>query len=349
MNAMDNLKYNKSYFAAANSFDGFKSLFDDIFDSNKFTNLFVLKGGPGTGKSSLMKVVAEYAISKKLHTELIFCSSDPNSLDGLIVESKSERIGILDGTSPHERDARLPGAFDSIINLAEALDSERLMQRKNIIAEINERKKDHYRRAYEFLKLAGNVWNLVLLESSVLIDYSKADSVCDRLSALVERGNCTNISSYYLSCFGKDGHKFIDSGDLLQKRKILINGNGITDSLVMTLLKDKLVEKNAVSLLIPSPLNESSLEKIVTENIVFEVSNKSPDIDTLSIMTKTTPDLNELLVMYSKVLLLAQNEFKKASDAHFELEKIYTASMRFQENDKKLTSLLGFIDKMTED
>jgi len=43
-----------SYFAAANGYDGFVSYFEKVFDAKDYTRLFILKGGPGTGKSSIM-------------------------------------------------------------------------------------------------------------------------------------------------------------------------------------------------------------------------------------------------------------------------------------------------------
>ena len=56
---MKNQPLTKKFFAAANSFNGFVSYFDCIFDSKDFSKIYVLKGGPGTGKSSLMRSVKE--------------------------------------------------------------------------------------------------------------------------------------------------------------------------------------------------------------------------------------------------------------------------------------------------
>ena len=108
--------YIKEYFAAANGFNGFRSYFGEIFNRCDFSRVYILKGGPGTGKSTLMKRIRG-EFSSKLRCESILCSSDPKSLDGIIIEKGSNRVAILDGTSPHEEDARFPGAVDEIINL----------------------------------------------------------------------------------------------------------------------------------------------------------------------------------------------------------------------------------------
>ena len=50
-----------SYFMAANSGKGFFSLFDEIYYPREGWKLFIIKGGPGTGKSSVMKQIAQTA------------------------------------------------------------------------------------------------------------------------------------------------------------------------------------------------------------------------------------------------------------------------------------------------
>ena len=68
-----NRNYLRKYFAAANTYTGFISYFDTVFDPEKFSRLYVLKGGPGTGKSSFMKKIAnEFAIFFKFSNLLLF-------------------------------------------------------------------------------------------------------------------------------------------------------------------------------------------------------------------------------------------------------------------------------------
>ena len=69
-------------FAASNSARGFKSYYDQVFDRKKLERVYIIKGGPGTGKSSFMKRVALWAQKKGMDVEYYYCSSDTNSLDG---------------------------------------------------------------------------------------------------------------------------------------------------------------------------------------------------------------------------------------------------------------------------
>ena len=47
--------YDRAYFGAANGYSGFRSQFGEIFNSHNMEKLYILKGGPGTGKSTLLK------------------------------------------------------------------------------------------------------------------------------------------------------------------------------------------------------------------------------------------------------------------------------------------------------
>ncbi|MBQ6756528.1 MAG: hypothetical protein IJP43_06255 [Oscillospiraceae bacterium] len=65
------------YFLGANSPRGFYSLYDGFIDPKR-DELRIIKAGPGSGKSTFMRIIAEKAEKKGLETELIRCSGDPD-------------------------------------------------------------------------------------------------------------------------------------------------------------------------------------------------------------------------------------------------------------------------------
>ena len=77
------------YFLGANSPAGFYSLYDQMIDRTKARRLYILKGGPGCGKSTLMRRVAERAKAAGQEVEYILCSGDPDSLDAVILPAKN--------------------------------------------------------------------------------------------------------------------------------------------------------------------------------------------------------------------------------------------------------------------
>ena len=80
----------RQFFAGSNTPYGFYSLFHYIPGQGD-RRLIIIKGGPGTGKSTLMKGIGRRALEQGFDIEQFYCSSDPNSLDGLAVPSLARR------------------------------------------------------------------------------------------------------------------------------------------------------------------------------------------------------------------------------------------------------------------
>ena len=99
-------------FAAANSGHGFYSFYASVFEGKEVQKRYIIKGGPGTGKSSFMRSVAEAAAERGMSVEEYRCSSDPASLDGVVLDG---RIVLLDGTAPHAVEPELAGVRDELI------------------------------------------------------------------------------------------------------------------------------------------------------------------------------------------------------------------------------------------
>jgi energy-coupling factor transporter ATP-binding protein EcfA2 len=61
---------------------------------------YLLKGRPGSGKSTMLKKWAAAGIQRGFDVEIYHCGFDPNSLDMLIV--RDLQFAIFDSTAPHE-------------------------------------------------------------------------------------------------------------------------------------------------------------------------------------------------------------------------------------------------------
>ena len=104
----------KKFYAASNSHNGFYSLFDSIFSSEKLKRIYIIKGGPGCGKSTAMKAISDHAAKNDFEVVEYFCSSSPSSLDGVIIPQLS--TAVLDGTSPHTVDPKFPAVCENIVD-----------------------------------------------------------------------------------------------------------------------------------------------------------------------------------------------------------------------------------------
>ena len=142
-------------FPGGNTSKGFYSFYRYILPQDKARRIICIKGGPGTGKSSLMKKLGLYFGNLGYSIEYHHCSSDNDSLDGLVI--KELNVALLDGTSPHIVDPINPGAVDEILNLGVALDMNLLFSCKKEIININKEIGKNFKRAYRFLGAARSV------------------------------------------------------------------------------------------------------------------------------------------------------------------------------------------------
>ena len=141
------------YFAASNSEKGFVSYFSDVFGSADIERLYILGGGPGSGKSTMMKRVADISDKNGYTTQRIHCSSSPFSLDGVIVTEK--KTAVIDGTSPHTYVPYAAGVREIAVDPGKAWDKNALFAARDRIFSLTDAKKREYRKAYIYIRAAG--------------------------------------------------------------------------------------------------------------------------------------------------------------------------------------------------
>lgn len=153
---------NKTYFPGANSGKGFFSRFSGIAPKREKTHYtYVLKGGPGVGKNTLMKRVSRTALDKGYTVEEFRCASDPSSLDAIRVVEKG--VVLLDGTAPHSIDPVLPGICDEVIDLGHFKRQAEFATFKGEVERLFAENKKHYRAAYSMLGAAYSLKKEALL------------------------------------------------------------------------------------------------------------------------------------------------------------------------------------------
>lgn len=141
----------RNYYAGGNTGSGFYSYYNYIFPY-KSGKKVIFKGGPGTGKSSLIKTLGKSLEEKFPTVDYYWCSSDNHSLDALAVE---KIVCFVDGTAPHLIDPRYPGVCDEIINLGQFWDEAVLAPYKNEIIELTDLNSDCFKKAYKYLSQAA--------------------------------------------------------------------------------------------------------------------------------------------------------------------------------------------------
>ena len=168
-----------SFFFGANNKARYCSLFDGLYDPYEKGKHLILKGGPGTGKSTLMKRVAEKLEQGGFYTERGYCSADPNSLD--IVLAPELNFTILDGTAPHTFDPILPGVTQHIVDLSKAWDRNYLNKHIDEIGELTKSNKIFHKKVADFMSVASRFETQNALICADFVDEEKLQRYVKRL------------------------------------------------------------------------------------------------------------------------------------------------------------------------
>lgn len=342
------IKAQREYYAAANGYSGFRSYFDEVFDAKKMLGIYILKGGPGTGKSTLMKKVLKHFCEMGYTADAVYCSSDPSSLDGVIIDG---RVAILDGTAPHERDTKLPGALDEIINLGEAWDTKELKNKRPQIEKLNKAKKQNYNSAYKYLSFSGIIHDYKLELLSQSFDFDSAEKrACELIKELKKEK--VSPEKILISSFSKEGLSRRSLSGFNVKKLYSVNGNFGEEELFLNVLR-KLSVGNYPLTIIPSPLSDNITEGVYFKNEGLMFLSGAEGRETVDASQFLEKDLSEEIEFLNKneasYLEKSKLHFKKASEFHFLLEDIYRESMDFQKNDEVFLKLLEKITKLLSD
>lgn len=170
------------FFLGSNSPGGFYSLYDRLIDPEQADAVYILKGGPGCGKSSLMRRVGLRAEEMGEQVEYIHCSGDPDSLDGIVLHRA--KTAIVDGTAPHVVEPVCPGAVESYVNLGDCYNRAALHRIRQQIMDCMSGYKDCYKRAYRCLDAAAQIDRDM---RSLLVSQSLEEKASERARAILSR------------------------------------------------------------------------------------------------------------------------------------------------------------------
>ena len=178
---MEKKAIERKIFMGANTADGFVGWFDEIVDNYDLKKIYIIKGGSGVGKSTLIRRFAEglQKIHKTLTIDYLMCSADPSSYDGAIIHELG--VAIMDGTSPHITDPKYPGVVEEIVDLAQFIDKAKVGATKEVFKEIMSKRRDCFLRAYDELKKARELHRKVEAFMTPAVDFERVDEVMEKL------------------------------------------------------------------------------------------------------------------------------------------------------------------------
>ena len=348
-----------AFFAAANSGRGFISFYDKIFGGDNIIRRYLVKGGPGTGKSTLMRRIADAAECEKISVERYRCSSDPSSLDGIILNGC---IAIIDATAPHSIDGELMGARDVLIDLGAFWNSDRLLDSISEIRALSDKKKHSYALAYRFLSSAmeSDIASRELLIPYV--DRKRLARIARRLTRNIGCGAGYECKIGLSKAIGMRGRTMLDGYFSVADRVVYIEEHYGIGYLVLCEICEEARNKGCKISVSYDPLNPDFPDAVFFEesNVLFAVCEsrkkgsvslrRAIDVSKLSkrernalrLKSRSARRLSEALV------IAAIDELKKAGDAHFALEKIYRDNMDFYALDEYTSPIIEQIIELAK-
>ena len=252
------------FFLGANSKSGFYSLYDGFTDPAAGDFLWVLKGGPGCGKSTFMKRIGAAGEDAGEAVEYIHCSGDPDSLDGVYLPA--HRIAYVDGTAPHVIEAVYPGAASLYLDLGSYFDAAALSVHLPEIMELNRRYKACYADAYRLLSagaalLPKNVPGLCGAAQMEKIDKKLAGLAARELPRQQKPGT---LKKRFLSAWSCAGHMTLtDTLHTYADRVYLLDNDLGLGNNYLARLAEIAVERGYDVILCPDPLEPEKSEALI--------------------------------------------------------------------------------------
>ena len=290
----------KTVFPGNNSAEGFFSFYESGLGA--MDHIYILKGGPGTGKSSFIRHLGEAFRDRGFDIELWQCSSDNDSLDGVLIPAY--KTAVVDGTAPHTLDPVYPGAKEEILNLGEYWKNNALRKEKDAIVSLTDRISAAFDDAYAKLKTAGE-WDDRLLE-------------CRRYDASQENGAEALVKEIFGDETRSDRHLFAAA----------VTPNGLEDRTFeicrdvkkRCFLQGKrgLGQQEYLQTVIAAAESIPSAEMREGDRIISFHGGKVSDHE-----KQAEKERNDALAAASAKIM-------KAHRLHDELESIYTAAMDFE-------------------
>lgn len=340
------------YFAASNSGSGFYSYFGEIFSPSRLEEIYIIKGGPGTGKSYFMNRVGSEAERRGRDVVYYYCSSDQSSLDGIVID---DSIAIFDGTSPHSADADIPGALHNILDLGCFWDARALAGKREEIASLGDEKKKHYFRAYRYLAAYKAICEAEEKLIEPLIDRGKMQKVINSIFLNVKSGTEHDVRVSITDSVGMQGRVRFDSLEQKARKIYSISDSLDTAHFFLYYVLECASEKELSVTVSYDPIVPERIDSVFLrdERILF-ASKSIRDGDEVKKINMSRFLYSERLSEVRGVLrraeklkgLLESDALECLYDAkrvHFRLEEIYKAAMDFS---RKEEFTEAFIEKL---
>lgn len=335
---------------AANTSRGFFCYFDELINDAQNKNVCLIKGGPGCGKSTFMKKIAKSFEKEDDTVEKIHCSSDPNSLDALRIDSI--KTVVMDATSPHAYDLKYAGVRDRILDFTRFWDQSKLKQNKNEILKLFDDISMQYRSVYSVLKSCGILYSYTAEKAT---HNCNREQITQTVKKIIKQfgimptqnnGKIQNRFINSISCDGTGG--FFDTFNSMCDEIVIIYDGYFLSGLFMTKLFAYIKKCGYDVIAFHNPLcPEQFVDHIIIPQLRFGICTSSSifaaqvddakivkKINTRNYIDKDYVNQNKNKILFKKKIISeiidkSTADLKHIKSLHDELEEHYKKAMDF--------------------
>lgn len=331
------------YFAASNSGRGFCNYYPRVFGGAQ--HIYVIKGGPGTGKSRFMREVSDYSAGRGWECEYYYCSSDPTSLDGILLKKDGVVLAVIDGTPPHAWEPEFPGVREDIVNLGDFWNVDVLAARRSELEALNRRKADCWRRAYKWLEGCLDMCDIVSNIGERLLKQEEVDQVAAAMLSGVPQGDGYAEEVALIDSVGMKGRAA--SGEFYRQARavFVIRDKYMTAHRLLRAMVDQAKQKGQRVTLSYDPIDPRRLDGVLLKDVSLAavVSEDSPELPhEVVYMSELCREADDdcdaescrALSCYDSMLAGAVAALGDVSKYHFEVENIYVSAMDFEAKER---------------
>lgn len=354
----------KNFYATSNTSIGFYSLFDEVLQG--LERIYILKGGPGTGKSTFMRKVGLILMEKDLELEYYHCAADNQSLDGIVIPEL--KVGIVDGTEPHLVEPKYPGVIENVINMNDFSNDEELNDFRDEIIKLTNNSKFYFNKAHKkFAEAKAYFLQREQLYSQTFSEEMVEELTEDLIGKTFNRVPVWEENPYVKRLFfgattPKGSVNFIDNITQELMKRIILKGYSDSEKSAIMSKIGKIAEGLNYSVeYYLCPFDPKRIDMIVipglsmcivdgsTPHIVDpfragdEVINFNDDCLCRKVENEHKDQLYEINITYQSLMAKGMNYLSEAKRLHDNLEKYYSNAMDFQKVNEKRQEIISEI------
>lgn len=336
-------------FPGGNTAIGFYSYYDNIMPQDEATRIIIIKGGPGVGKSTFMKKIGEEMLDRGYDVEYMHCSSDNNSLDGVVIPAI--KVALMDGTAPHVVDPKNPGAVDEIIHLGDFWNEAGIRANRDYIMKDNREVGRQFARGYRYIKAAAHIYDDTSVINSWALNKAKVNeaavNLIEEVFESIELSDTVGKQrKLFASAITPDGLvNHLESILTTDKVYVLRGQQGMDTDEVLDRVKDAAVERGLNVECFYCTMNPQKLEHLIIPDLDVALTTENK-YHCCSIQPYAVVDFDDftdqsMLEIYSEELKYNESEYdallskaietiKKAKALHDQMEKYYIPNMDFE-------------------